>query len=192
VDIVFSFAPYIAFFVALKLVAVELALWAAASVALLITGRNWARGASVKVLEAGSVVVFTAVAAFTSVEHWHWSLMGVRLAVDCGLLAIVLASIAVDRPFTLQYARERVPENVWNSPLFLSINRRITWVWAAAFAALVAAHAAVVFVPGTPVYLDIVVTVLALLGAFRFTERYPEAVRRRAMAAVDVKPNGET
>ena len=147
-DILLSFAPYIAFFVALKLVAVEAALWAAACVALLIIGRNWARGASLKALEVGGVVVFTAVAAFTSVEHWHWTLMGVRLAVDCGLLAIVLTSLAVDRPFTLQYARERVPENVWNSPLFLSINRRITWVWATAFAALVAAHAAVVFVPG--------------------------------------------
>ena len=181
--ILFGFAPYIAFFVALKLVAVETALWAAVAVALLIAGRNWAHSGFPKVLEIGSVVVFTAVAAFTFVEHWHWTLMGVRLAVDCGLLAIVLASLAIDRPFTLQYARERVSEQVWNSPLFLSVNRRITWVWAAAFAALVGAHAIVVFVPRAPVSLDIAVTVLALFGAFRFTQRYPEAVRRRATGA---------
>jgi len=192
VDILFGFAPYIVFFAALKLFAVEPALWAAACVALLIIGRNRVRGRSLKVLEIGSAVVFTVVAAFTSVEHWHWTLMGVRLAVDCGLLAIVLASLAIDRPFTLQYARERVPEEVWTNPLFLSINRRITWVWAAAFAALVAAHAAVVFVPGTPVFLDIAVTVLALLGAFQFTERYPEVARSRAMAAADVKSDRKT
>jgi hypothetical protein len=180
VDILLGFAPYIAFFVALKLVAVETALWAAACVALLIAGRNWLQSGFPKVLEIGSVVVFTAVAAFTAVEHWHWTLTGVRLAVDSGLLAIVLASLAIDRPLTLQYARERVPEKVWNSPFFLSVNRRITWVWAAAFAALVAAHAIVVFVPGAPVSLDIAVTVLALFGAFRFTQQYPESVRRRA------------
>jgi len=180
VSIFLSFAPYIAFFVALRLVAVVPALWAAAGVAALITGWNLARGGSLKVLEIGSLVVFAAIASFTAIEHWHWTLIGVRLAVDCGLLVLVLASLAIDRPFTLQYARERVPEEVRNHPLFLSVNRRITWVWAAAFTALVAAHAIVVFVPGTPVYLDIAVTVIALFGAFRFTQRYPEAVRRRA------------
>ncbi len=55
----------------------------------------------------------------------------------------------------------------------MSVNRRITWVWAAAFAAMVAAHAAVVFVPGTPSWIDTAVTIAALLGAFRFTARYP-------------------
>jgi hypothetical protein len=180
VDIFLGFAPYIAFFVALKLVAIETALWAAACVAVLLTGRNWARSGALKVLEIGNIVVFTAVAAFTSAEHWNWTLTGVRLAVDCGLLAIVLASLAIDRPFTLQYAREQVPQEVWTNPLFLSVNRRITWVWAAAFAAMVAAHAAVVVAPGTPVSMDLGVTVVALSGAFYFTRRYPEMVRRRA------------
>jgi hypothetical protein len=43
--------------------------------------------------------------------------MAVRLAVDAGLLAIVLASLAAGRRFTLQYARERVPEQYWHAPL---------------------------------------------------------------------------
>jgi hypothetical protein len=177
-----GFAPYIAFYVALQLVAVETTLWIAAVVALLVTGWNWARSGSPKVLEIGSVVVFAALAAFTAAVHWPWTLIAVRLAVDSGLLLIVLFSLAVDRPFTLQYARERAPREVWNTPLFLSINRRITWVWAAAFAALVAVHAAVVFVPGTPHWVDTAVTIAALFGAFRFTARYPEIARRGAAA----------
>jgi hypothetical protein len=180
VSIFLSFAPYIAFFVALKLVAVVPALWVATGVAILITAWNLARGGSLKILEIGSLIVFAALASLTTIEHWDWTLMGVRLVVDCGLLVIVLVSLAIDQPFTLQYARERVPKEVWGNPLFLSVNRPITWVWAAAFAAMVGSHAAVVFMPGTPVSLDVLVTVFALFGAFRFTQRYPEAVRNRA------------
>jgi hypothetical protein len=178
-----GFAPYIAFYVAISLVTVETTLWIAAAVALAVTGWNWRRAGSPKILEIGSVVVFAAIAAFTAVSHRHWTLIGVRLAVDCGLLAIVVFSLAIDRPFTLQYARERAPAEVWGTPLFLSVNRRITWVWAAAFAAMVAAHAAVVFVPGTPGWVDTAVTIAALVGALQFTARYPQAVRRRVAGA---------
>jgi hypothetical protein len=179
-----GFAPYIAFYVAMRLVAVGATLWIATGVALLVAGWNWARSGSPKVLEIGSVVIFAALAAYTAVSHRQWSLIAVRLAVDGGLLLVVLFSLMIDRPFTLQYARERVPPELWNTPLFLSVNRRITSVWAAAFAALVAAHAAVVFVPGTPQWIDTAVMVAALLAAFRFTARYPQTARRRA-ATVD-------
>jgi intracellular septation protein A len=178
-----GFAPYIAFYVAISFVTVEATLCIAAAVALLVAGWNWARSGSLKVLEIGSVVVFAALAALTAAFHWPWTLIAVRLAVDSGLLAVVLFSLAIDRPFTLQYARERAPPEVWNTPLFMSVNRRITWVWAAAFAAMVAAHATVVFVPGTPSWIDTAVTIAALLGAFRFTARYPDTARRKAAIA---------
>ena len=74
----------------------------------------------------------------------------VRLAVDRGLLAIVVVSLAVRRPFTLQYTRERVPAQFWGSPVFLATNRTISPVWAAAFAVLVAADAAAEYVAAVP------------------------------------------
>src|SRR5208283_1449391 len=113
-------------------------------------------------------------------------LLAVRLAVDAGLLAIVLASLAAGCPFTLQYARERVPEQYWHAPLFLilTINRRIAWAWAGAFAAMVATHAAVVFVPAVPLWVDIVVTIAALAAAFRFTAWYPGHARKKAADVV--------
>jgi hypothetical protein len=87
--------------------------------------------------------LFGGLAVFTAVAHWNRTLTAVRLAVDFGLLAIVLISIAIGRLFTLQYARERVAKEYWQTPLFRAVNRRITWVWAAALGALVIAHAAV-------------------------------------------------
>ena len=122
-NILLGFAPYIAFFLFMQAVSIDLGLWAALIVAVLNAGRNWARSGSPKVLELGTVLLFAALAVFTSAAHWKWTVMAVRLAVDAGLLAIVLASLAAGRPFTLQYARERVPEQYWHAPLHQSPNR---------------------------------------------------------------------
>ncbi len=85
--------------------------------------------------------MFGALTAYTLLAAPAWSVATVRLAVDLGLLAIAGASPAIGRPFTLQYARERVPEAVWALPVFYTTNRLITAMWAGAFAVLVAADA---------------------------------------------------
>lgn len=190
-NILLGFAPYIAFYLLTRGVSVEIGLWAALAVALVNAGRDWARSGSLKVLEIGTVLLFAALAGFTAALQWPWTLMGVRLAVDGGLLAIVLASLAIGRPFTLQYARERVPRAVWAMPLFLAINRRITWAWAGAFAVLVASHAALIVDPALPLWLDIAVTVAALAAAVRFTAWYPARARRAAGAASGRSPRAE-
>jgi hypothetical protein len=42
--------------------------------------------------------------------------------VDVGLLVIVVVSMAMRSPFTLKYAREQVPAELWNKPDFLHTN----------------------------------------------------------------------
>jgi len=182
--ILLGFAPYIAFFIGMRAVSVDAGLDAALIVAIANAGRDWLQTRSLKVLEVGNVVLFAALAGFTFAEHWTWSVMQVRLAVDAGLLAVVLASLAIGLPFTMQYARERVPEPVWKTPFFRTVNTHVTWAWAAAFAVLVAMHATVVFVPGMPVWLDIAASPLVLLAAFRFSIWYPAQARKRAGVAL--------
>ena len=65
--------------------------------------------------------------------------------------------MAIGKPFTVQYARERVPAERETSPQFAKVNFVITSVWTLAFVC-------------------IVVTVLALVGAYRFTGWYPKRV----------------
>lgn len=177
--ILLGFAPYVAFFIVVRIGAIAAAMWAAFGVALLVAlYGNW-RGGSPKILEIGAIGLFGGLAVFTAITQWEWTLMGLRLAVDLGLLAIVLISIAIGRPFTMQYAREQVAEEYWHTPLFLAVNRHISWVWTAAFAALVVAHAATVC-SLVPVWVDPVVTVLALVYAASFTARYPARARKAA------------
>lgn len=108
----------------------------------------------------------------------HWSIAAVRLRVDAGLMLIVLASMALRQPFSLQYARERVAREHWDSPAFLHVNYVISAAWASAFGVLVLADAMMAYVPALPHAGSVVATVAALAAAAWFTGWYP-AQRRR-------------
>src|SRR5689334_12198735 len=59
------------------------------------------------------MLLFGGLTLYAVLEEPTWSVIGVRLCVDSGLLLIVLVSMAVGRPFTLQYAREQVAREFW-------------------------------------------------------------------------------
>lgn len=105
--------------------------------------------------------------------HPTWSIIGVRLRVDLGLLTIVLLSIILRHPFTLAYARERVEPSLWKSKSFTHTNYVITAVWAAAFLIMVIADLVMLYIPRIPLRASIVVTIIALYAAIKFTGWYP-------------------
>jgi hypothetical protein len=179
VNILLGLAPFIAFFVLMRVASPIAGLVAALAVSLLLGLRQWRRGEEVKLLELGSLILFAALVLYTLVAAPVWTVATVRLAVDGGLLAIVLVSLAIDRPFTLQYARERVPQIYWTSPLFIATNRRITAAWAAAFAVMAGADAAAEYVAEIPLWIDVAATIAALAAALWFTQWYPSQVRGR-------------
>lgn len=126
------------------------------------------------------MMLFAGLAVYTSLVGHEWTIPAVRLIVDGGLLAIALFSLAIRLPLTLQYARESAPKEVWSSPEFYAVNQNITAVWAAAFAVLVAADAAMIYLPEIPRRVDIIATVLALVGAYKFTVRATERAQEGA------------
>ena len=104
-------------------------------------------------------------------------MIGVRLCVDAGLLLIVLFSMAVGRPFTLQYHREQVAREFWDSPEFVRTNYVITAVWAFAFAVMVVAEIAILYVPDLSPRAGIIAIIVALVCAVKFTGWYPERAK---------------
>ncbi len=115
---------------------------------------------------------------YTLAAHADWSIAGVRLAVDGGLALIVLVSLAIRRPFTLQYAREQVPEQFWNSPIFLRTNDLISGAWFGTFLISAACDAAAIWLPSVPLVAEIVLSVVAFVAAVWFSVWYPAHVRR--------------
>ena len=182
-SILLSLSPFAVFFVLMRLHSPIAGLIGALVTSLLLCARMRWGGEAVKILEVGGLVLFGLLTAYTWLAAPRWTVATVRLAVDTGLLAIVLVSLAIGRPFTLQYARERVPEQFWALPLFFTTNVIISAVWAGAFAVLVAADAAAEWLPAVPLWLDVVASIAAFVGAVWFTRWYPAMVRRRALAA---------
>jgi hypothetical protein len=178
-NILLAFSPFLVFVVLQHLVAVEAGLLSAVMMSLLLLARDAViRRKMPKVLEIGSVLLFGALAIYGGVTGAGWSIAAVRLAVDAGLLFVVLASMAIGQPFTLQYARESVPQTLWRQPEFVRTNVVITAVWAAAFAVMSIIDLTWLVIPTLPPRAVIIVTVLALLSAVKFTGWYPD--HRRA------------
>ena len=175
-----AFAPFIAFAAIDRLVGPMEGMLAGFAVSAALLIRDWGQGRAPKVLEIGTAALFGVLGCYALLANPAWSLWGVRLVVDAGLLLIVLVSIAIRQPFTLQYARERVSEDMQASGEFIRTNYVITAVWALAFAIMVAADLVLTYMPDLPARFGIILTVLALVGAFKFTAYYPE--RRRAIA----------
>jgi hypothetical protein len=146
-------------------------------------------GRTPKVLDIGATLLFGGLALVTLLlgglalvtllVDVAWSVIGVRLCVDAGLLLIVLASLALGQPFTLQYAREQVSESLWHHPIFVRTNVTVTRAWAVAFGVMTLAEAALLALPALPASVGIGVVVLALALALGFTVWYPRHVSAR-------------
>jgi hypothetical protein len=138
-------------------------------------------GRSPKVLEIGTVILFAGLALYAILANPTWSIFAVRLRVDLGLLLIVIVSMALRRPFTLQYARESVPREFWDNPEFIRTNYVITAVWALAFIVMVIADLLLLYVPSLPPRVGIIATIAALVAAVKFTQWYPERAKAKAI-----------
>jgi hypothetical protein len=179
--ILLAFAPFIAFAVIDRLVGSTEGLIAGALVSAALLIRDWmSADRSPKILETGTFILFAAMALYALLANPDWSLMGVRLRVDAGLLLIVLITMILRKPFTIQYARESVAKELWDSSEFLRTNYVITAVWALAFVVLVIADLILVYMPDWPPRVGILLTIAAFYGAFKFTAWYPDKVRASA------------
>jgi hypothetical protein len=178
-SVLLGLAPFIVFFALMRLVSPLAGLAAALAVSFLLCLHQWWRGKRVKVLEVGSLLLFGLLVFYTLIAVPHWSVATVRLAVDGGLFIIAVVSLAISMPFTLQYARERVPKEYWDSPIFFTTNQRITGAWAAAFAVMTTADALAEYVETIPLWIDVAASIAAFAAAVWFTQWYPGVVRRR-------------
>ncbi|MFI1368973.1 hypothetical protein [Streptomyces griseochromogenes] len=180
-----SFVPWIA--VAVLTGSVDIR-WAVLTGLVLAVGlvavqRRAGRGWDAQVIECSAALFFAvyAAAAFAApgsaaVAHYGSPLSSVWLA------ATAWGSLALGRPFTLGIARTQVPEHVWNSPLFVRVNRVITAVWAVAFTVGGAGGALLRHYRPDDGTARTLLTVAAFVVPVLFTVRYPETVRGRHTA----------
>lgn len=82
------------------------------------------------VLPIASIVYFMLVAINSFFDFIPWVLTHPAALVNLALALIVWFSLAIKQPFTLQYAKEEVDPIYWKNKLFITINYRLTLMWA--------------------------------------------------------------
>ena len=107
-----------------------------------------------------------------------WAARHMGILANGALAAAAWATIALKKPFTLDYARDHTDPSLWNSPVFIRSNIVITSVWAATFTTnAILAWGKMVHVV-LPEWGYEVLSYSLLLGAVAFTTWYPDHVRR--------------
>lgn len=85
-------------------------------------------------VRAGGVTTFAVLtglpAVFPGVQPWVLSLS------FAGLLAVLLAGVALGKPVTEAVAKAELPESVTQTELFAPVVQRLTWIWLGALAAM--------------------------------------------------------
>ncbi len=162
-----GFAPFAVFALLDRLVGGVAPYLGAAVVAALLLALDL-RARSVKLLDVGTVTLFGGLGLYKLVTGVAWTTLDAGLRIDLGLFAIVAGSLLVRRPFTLQYAKEQTPPEVWARPAFMRINYAITAVWAASFAAIVLSDLGMMYA-GEPRAIDTLVSVAAIGSALLYT-----------------------
>jgi len=174
-----SFLPFIVF------AAISSAAWQWAAVAacvigirLLMEDRKAGTPNDALILPYSNCVYFAALAVVA------FALPHSELKHYCGAMsmawigATMAATLVVRHPFTLGFARQKAPKEVWNSPVFLRMNTVITTVWAVSF--LVAAIASALCVAsGAGTIAQFSCQVVGFVIPAVFTHRYPAIVRNR-------------
>jgi hypothetical protein len=171
-NLVIGFSPFILFAILSRLSA-DLALWAAFAAAFVVTIRDFVESPSLRLLDAGSLLLFALLALGRGFLMPNLSLVAVRFIAEAYLFLLLGLPLAWKRPFSMAYARLDPREAQWPPDLFLKVNYLVSAAWTAAFLAMAAADGAVTFNPQLPLYASVGVSVIALGLAVTFTLRYP-------------------
>ena len=172
-------APYGAFAALMLVTSAAISLFVSATICVAVIAFDIARGRSIKILAAGSVLTFVAVGLYVTLIDPGLSASAVRFAVDTGILLVTLFSILIGYPFTLQYALEATDAETAELPGFVSANYVITWAWAAAMALMMIGNVAMIYVPWLPFWGGLLVAFAARNCAIYFTNWYPQYLRAK-------------
>src|ERR1700758_2144740 len=171
--------PYAAFALLMLLTSTASSLFAAAAVCLATIALDLARGRSTKMLGAGSAALLFGLGCYQILSPPPLGPLAVKLAADAGLLLFGLSSLAIRRPFTLQYAREMTEPEIARLPDFLAANYVITSVWVLAFLLMVLANLLLLNWPNLPLWSGLVIAFAIRNPALYFSRWYPDYHRRK-------------
>jgi hypothetical protein len=143
------------------------------------------RGASIKLVDLVTLIFF-AIGVIASLASASAAAMFSQFNfVLVWVLFTAMASISllVGKPFTLQFARESTPPEIWNLPVFLHANVVITLAWTAAFAINLVVALIALRLGTTGAIVAGVSQFIPMAGAVVFMNRYRASLQQQRAAA---------
>jgi hypothetical protein len=191
-----GFLPWIIFWVVSGPSTWEVAAVGALIAAVIVAIPDAMRPGGVKILDLGTIGFFAALsilAIFLDRSDLSWLEDWSQFISSIALAAIAFISLAFT-PFTEQYARDTTPRELWNTPGFKRINRRLTFFWAVVFT--LTAVSGVIAIKGSHSTRDFftwILPIILIIGAFKLQARYIEyATSRAAGSAAAQQAKGAT
>jgi len=180
-DLIWSFSPWVAFLLGVRIGNVY---WGA-GIGVVVAAVVLMRAVShhrvhlfdvVGVVYFGGMLVLLAAVRPGDIDTWGRYAQGVAHG---SLTILVFGSILINRPFTEPYAREQVPESHWNDPDFRAVNRKISAVWGLAFLVGTISLIAAGSTDNRQILLRLVVPFGALILAYRYTDQVSASAKGR-------------
>lgn len=81
------------------------------------------------ILSWGTLLFFAAIYVLTIVFKMNWVIQNAWMLSNLSLALIVWISLLIGKPFTLQYAYEQTPKQVWHTKGFWRVNQLLTIIW---------------------------------------------------------------
>jgi hypothetical protein len=185
-DLIWSFSPWVLFVLATRFTSLSGAVALGVCAALVVAARAIGHH-HLHLLDVASVVYFAglglALEAVQPTNVTYWSRYA-QAGAHAFVTLIVLGSVAIGHPFTESYARQTAPKELWDTPQFRAVNRKISLVWGLAF--LVGTISLIIAgsVDGRTFLLRLLIPFGALAWAYTYTQRVVTA-RRSAGGAAD-------
>lgn len=180
--LLFGFAPWLSFmFIAQgSLLRLKIGLVVALVLSVVMGVLGLHRGV---ILWAGLAFFVYATAAVVGFEHvWTMKHMGILAH---GTLALsTWYTIAIGKPFTMEYAKDHTPKEMWNHPVFIASNNIITGVWGLTFTLGTIIGWFKMTVTVDPEWLYEVANYSLMVGCMAFSTWYPELLKKRRLATV--------
>jgi len=178
--LILSFAPWISFLIIAhgSLFRLKVGLIVAALLTIVMAVTKLHRGI---IMWVGLVFFSYATIAVVGLEHM-WTIHNMGILANGALALGTWVTLAMGKPFTLEYAREHTPAAHWNNPMFIRTNVLLTSVWGLAFSIGTALAWLKTYDRSLSDLTYELVNYAFMLSAITFTNWYPNVVKRKAEA----------
>jgi hypothetical protein len=182
-----GFAPWIIFSVVAKDVGWEVAATAGLVSSAILSYPSFERGA-LKILDYAGLTFFAVLVVlglFLDRSELDW-VEEYSTVISMGAIAVIVFASLRFVPFTEQYARESVPEEVQKTAAFKQTNRHLTTVWGLVFLVVAVDSLIQQLTDSNSALLDWIIPVAAIVGGFKYTGYYVAKVRAKARPAAEI------